>query len=97
VRREKTLVHSGRKDPPGISEGPAMVCPLCQSANQREFTAEINIHFPGSKGLTIPTVCVFPPLSVCLDCGAAQFTIHEPELKKLANPDAQGRSCQTAA
>jgi hypothetical protein len=74
-----------------------MVCPLCQSGNQREFTAEINIHFPGRKGLTIPTVLVFPPLLVCLDCGAAQFTVPEPDLKKLANPDAQGDSCQTAA
>ena len=40
-------------------------CPFCQSGNQREFTAEVNIHFPGMDGLTKPTVLLFPRLSVC--------------------------------
>jgi hypothetical protein len=73
-----------------------MVCALCKSVNQRDFAVEINIHFPGRKGLTVPTVWVFPPLLVCLDCGAAQFTVPEPELKKLANPDSQVQSFKTA-
>jgi len=62
-------------------------CPLCQSANQREFPAEMNIHFPGMKGLTIPTVWVFPAILVCMDCGAGQFTIREAERRTLADRD----------
>ena len=62
-------------------------CPSCQSANQREFAAEINIHFRGMKGLSIPTVWVFPRILTCLDCGATQFTIPEAERKELADRD----------
>ena len=62
-------------------------CPSCRSANQREFTAEMNIHFPGMKGLSVPTVWVFPKLLVCLDCGAAQFEIPDAERKTLAERD----------
>lgn len=62
-------------------------CPSCHSANQRDFTAEINIHFPGMKGLNIPTVWVFPTILVCMDCGKAQFTIPKAERKELADRD----------
>jgi hypothetical protein len=30
-----------------------------QSANRRKFPAEMNIHFPGMKNLTKPTVWLF--------------------------------------
>lgn len=63
------------------------LCPWCRSANRGEFTAEMNIHFPGMDGLSIPSVWVFPKLLLCLDCGAAQFTIPEAERKKLAERD----------
>jgi hypothetical protein len=49
----------------------------------REFTAEINIHFPGLSGLDKPTVLVFPQLSVCLGCGCAQFKVPDRELQQL--------------
>ena len=62
-------------------------CPLCQSANRRELAAEVNIHFPGMKGIDIPSVWVFPRILVCMDCGAAQFTIPEAERRKLADRD----------
>ena len=62
-------------------------CPSCQLSNQREFAAEVNIHFPGMKGLDIPTVWVFPKLFVCFDCGAAQFAIPETERKALIGRD----------
>ena len=62
-------------------------CPSCYSANQREFSAEMNVHFPGMKGLNIPTVWVFPKISVCVDCGTGQFTISEDERKQLADRD----------
>lgn len=60
-----------------------MACRSCGSENQREFGAEINIHFPGLKGLDKPTVWVFPKLVVCLDCGLTQFTLPETELRLL--------------
>ena len=37
-----------------------MPCSSCQSSNQMEFPSEINIHFPGPKNFTTPTVWVFP-------------------------------------
>jgi hypothetical protein len=64
-----------------------MTCKGCHSANWREFTAEINIHFPGRKGIDVPTVWVFPKMSVCMDCGFAGFTVPDVELKKLDSND----------
>jgi len=65
-------------------------CASCHSENVREYPAEINIHFPGMNGLTIPTVWVFPKLLVCLDCGAAQFSIPDTERETLADSGARG-------
>ena len=62
-------------------------CPLCQSANQREFPAEMNVHFPGMKGLDIPSVWLFPTILVCMDCGTTRFTIPEAEREELADRD----------
>jgi hypothetical protein len=61
-----------------------MACRSCGSINQTEFISEINIHFRGLKNLDRPTVCVFPNLAVCLDCGFTEFSIPEPELLRLA-------------
>lgn len=61
-----------------------MSCKACQSENQRKFSSEINIHFPGLKSLDKPTVWVFPELLVCLDCGFTGFLIEETELRLLA-------------
>ena len=61
-----------------------MACRSCGSGNQTEFGAEINIHFPGRKGLDEPAVLIFPKLLVCLDCGFTQFTFPEAELRYLA-------------
>lgn len=76
----------------GSLEGAAMVCQACHSPNTREYTAEINIHFPGMEGLNIPTVWVFPRLLVCLSCGLAQFTIPAAEQETLAERDYRGRA-----
>jgi hypothetical protein len=57
-----------------------MACRSCESENQREFDAEVNIHFPGRKGLDKPHVLACPRLVVCLDCGSTQFTLQENEL-----------------
>ena len=64
-----------------------MRCRCCQSENQRNFSGEINVHFPGWKGLDKPTVFVFPKLLVCLDCGFTEFRIDETELRQLAEGD----------
>jgi hypothetical protein len=74
-----------------------MLCPFCHSANIRKYTAEMNIHFPGMKGLNIPTVCVFPPILVCLDCGQGQFTIPQVEREQLADRDYRGGPDKSAA
>jgi hypothetical protein len=59
-------------------------CASCQSENQKTFTSEIAIHFPGLEGLKNPIVWVFPRISVCLDCGmVAQFIVPERELEVL--------------
>lgn len=65
-----------------------MCCSSCGSENLGGFTAEIAIHFPGLKNLHKPIVWVFPRLKVCLDCGIAQFTVPEAELRLLAKRDA---------
>ena len=62
-----------------------MACDSCGSEKQDEFTAEINIHFPGRKGLDMPAVWAFSKLEVCLGCGRTLFTIPEPELRLLEN------------
>jgi hypothetical protein len=71
-------------------------CPRCQFTHFRPFAAEINIHFPGSEGLTTPTVWVFPQVLVCLNCGLAQFSIPESELQRLAGDDLDGTGSQAA-
>jgi len=61
-------------------------CDSCGSTNLGKFLAEISIHFPGLKNIDKAQVLVFPQLVVCLACGAAQFTVGQPELNQLANP-----------
>ena len=64
-----------------------MSCQSCHSGEVRDYTAEINIHFPEMKGLNIPTVWVFPTVLVCVGCGAAQFKLPEAERKELQDSD----------
>jgi hypothetical protein len=59
-------------------------CAFCGSVNQRKFTGEIAIHFPGLKGIDKPIVWVFPEILVCLDCGGSVFAVPETELPVLA-------------
>ena len=60
-----------------------MGCKFCNSSDLRVFTAEMNIHFPGRENLNAPTVWVFPPVTICLYCGCAEFMVHGEPLKKL--------------
>ena len=60
-------------------------CPSCASARRMQFKGEICLHFQGGlKSLDKPLVWVFPQVSVCLDCGSAQFSVPDPELRTLA-------------
>jgi hypothetical protein len=67
--------------------GPAS-CKACGSVNLRKFIGEMGIRTPGLKGLEKPIVWVFPELVVCLDCGMAEFTAPEAELRVLAKGEA---------
>jgi hypothetical protein len=71
-----------------------MPCKLCGSVNQKKFTAEIAIHFPGPKNIDKPIVWAFPEIFVCLACGDAEFVVPESELRQLAmgDADATGKS-----
>jgi hypothetical protein len=60
-----------------------MSCLSCESSNQAEFTAEMNLHFRGLRHIDNPGVLLFPKVSVCLDCGFSKFTISQSELQKL--------------
>ena len=66
-----------------------MACVLCHSLNLTVYPSEINIHQPGRKGLDLPTVFVFPHLSVCLDCGVTQFTLSSDQLRELKGSDSR--------
>jgi len=66
------------------------ICASCRSTNQREFAAEMYIHFPGIKALGIPGVLVFPAIFVCMDCGAASFSVPDDERRQLADGDDRG-------
>ena len=60
-----------------------MYCALCHSSNGAEFTAEMLIHFSGTKHRDTPGVLAFPKVSICLDCGFSWFTTPETELRVL--------------
>lgn len=68
--------------------GAGMPCKSCRSVNQRNFSAEMGIHFPGLKNIDKPLPCIFTEVVVCLDCGTAEFTVPEAELRVLAKDDA---------
>ncbi len=65
-----------------------MPCKSCASVNQKKFSAEMCIHFPGLKNIDKPVVWVFPEVVVCLDCGTAELAVPEAELRQLAMGDA---------
>jgi hypothetical protein len=62
-----------------------MACKSCKLENQYNFNSEIAIHFPGLKGLDKPAVLVFPPVTICLRCGYAEFAVHGEPLEQLRN------------
>jgi hypothetical protein len=73
-----------------------MACRRCSSNNQKEFSSEINIHFPGRSGLEMPSVFIFPQLVVCLDCGFTECSVPKSELQRLASGGGASRRAETA-
>jgi hypothetical protein len=71
-----------------VLEQTAPQCKLCGSGQEREFIAEIAIHFPGWAGFNKPHVWVFPELFVCLNCGKSEFAIPEEKLRLLGKGEA---------
>ena len=61
------------------------------------FNGEVAIHFPGREGLTKPIVWVFPKLTICFDCGAAQFKVPKTELQVLKGAPVDGTVLAEAA
>jgi len=49
--------------------------------------ALVAVHFPGLKNIDKPVLWVFPELTVCLDCGTAEFAVPDAELRQLAKGD----------
>ena len=72
-----------------VSEsGVGVPCKSCGSVNQSKFSAEMGIHFLGLNNIDKPVVWLFSELTVCLDCGTAEFAVPEVELRQLATGDA---------
>ena len=69
-----------------------MSCQRCGSICNRVFNGEVALHFPGLDGLNKPIVWVFPKVKVCANCGVAQFTIQERELRVLVTGASPNRS-----
>ena len=60
------------------------MCCSRSSGNQAKFKAEMNVHFPGLKNASRPSVWLFPEVLICLNCGAATFSVPSVELAVLA-------------
>jgi hypothetical protein len=59
-------------------------CHSCASSRKVEFNGEICMHFPGGlESLNKPLLWAYPKVVVCLDCGSAQFTVADAELKLI--------------
>ena len=61
----------------------AMDCKSCGSMNLKKFPGEIAVRFPGLRNINKATVCIFPELVICLECGIALFVVPKPELRQL--------------
>jgi hypothetical protein len=59
-------------------------CQSCGSNRKMALPGEICLHFPGGlESLNKPLVWAYPQAVVCLDCGAAEFTVADDQLKLI--------------
>ena len=61
----------------------AEFCKACGSVKQNKYIAEVGIRSGGLKNIDEQSVFVYPKLSVCMDCGTAEFVIPKTELRVL--------------
>jgi hypothetical protein len=61
-----------------------MACKSCGSENLDKFGGEVALHFRGLENLGKPIIWAFPLVSVCLNCGHAEFAVPENQLSRLA-------------
>ena len=54
---------------------------LLRSHKSGQVFSEVDIHFPGLRNAGKKPVLVFPEILVCLNCGKAEFTVPEDEIK----------------
>jgi hypothetical protein len=54
------------------------------------MSGEICLHFPGLESLDKPLIMVFPQVSVCVDCGSAQFAVPKAELQLIKQSGKSG-------
>lgn len=73
------------------------MCSLCESPDFRVFTAEMNIHFPGRVNLDTPTVWAFQPVTICVNCGCAEFAVHGEPLQKLREGNTESQASNPAS
>ena len=60
----------------------SMLCKSC-GETQTEFTVEMCVHLPGCENLNQPPIFIFPKVSICQRCGAADFVVADTELELL--------------
>ena len=66
-----------------------MLCRACGSERVGQYIAEIAIHLPGLKNIEKPTIFAFPTVFVCVNCGTAEFTFADNELRLLVEGDSE--------
>ena len=64
-----------------------MRCRCCNGFNQRTFSSEILLYLRGVANLGTRPIPSCPVITVCFDCGYAEFSIPGSELRMLANLD----------
>ena len=61
-----------------------MSCRRCASDNQGEFGAEMTVVHRELRDVAKAPVLVYAQILVCSDCGFAEFSVPEEELRLLA-------------
>ena len=64
----------------------------CESPDFREFTAEMNIHFPGRENLDKSTVMASSPVTICVNCGCVEFVLRGEPLQKLRDGSTESQA-----
>jgi len=63
--------------------GGDVACRVCRSENQKTFSGELALAFPGVKRIDLPPVYVCQKTWVCLDCGYIELVLPAIELERL--------------